>query len=86
MEHPQTLLIMNELFPPCEVCVPSPRLLWIRKQGVKVFKSFGLEATDEPWNCYAELGEDEASTGITEDDAIAAWARKNNVRLWFEQL
>jgi hypothetical protein len=59
----------------------SPRLLWIEKHGVI------MEESSERWHAYRMFdGGHYGGTGKTQDDALADWARKNNVRLWNEEI
>jgi hypothetical protein len=83
---------MDTLFPIPEQ--PSPRLVWLRKHGVRCIKT---SAEDEPWcawlpendspECGAEMPRvpEWCGYGDTEDDAIADLARREGLRLWNEE-
>ena len=69
--------------------VDSPRLAWMKRHGVKTIKVEGeLRPGEEDefgnyvfdWYCSGATGHQMG--GETEDEAIAAWARSANVRLW----
>lgn len=81
----------NELFKPEEVTKKSPRLLWMEKYNLETINcdSIDPDAWDEdvyPWVCkqkqHGEYWRD--GFGNTEDEAITAWAMKNNLKLWNE--
>ena len=69
---------------------PSPRLKWMREQGVKTHHAPHCE--DSPWcawfwdNCENGLPIDpeRCGYGMTEQDAVVDLAKKNNVKLWNE--
>lgn len=79
----------TELFPPSTVAVESPRLRWMKRNGVCVEScdrvprhpddprmAYDFEATSPSSRCNG--------LGDTKDEAIADWARRNGVRLWNE--
>ena len=79
---------MSELF---EITATlSPKAVWIQKHDLNFYCSGKSEDFGgEPWNCWKgslelaiEIGE--TYSGATPDDALVAWAKANNVRLWNE--
>ena len=70
----------EELFPAENVTVKSPRLRWMEKHKLNTRCSgkFWFAGQGEPIN--GRIG-----SGLTEDDAITAWAKANHVRLWNEE-
>lgn len=73
----------------------SPRLLWIEKHGVKIAHYPEFDGTQEDdmgetmYPYFAWTGTPSIATsgsGMTADDALTDWARKNHVKLWNEEL
>lgn len=58
---------------------PSPRLLWMRKHGI----TLNYLAKHEAWE--AEAPTCWTSYGDTEDEALASFAKYNNLKLWNEE-
>lgn len=91
----------KELFPPSECAAESPRHAWIAKYGLTTRDNgaagedeFGTEYGR--WSAWMEpipLHQDMPSIryqnltgeGDTEDEALADWARRHGVRMWFEE-
>lgn len=82
---------MSELFPAQEVAGKSPRLKWLENHRLSVWKNAAAEVPCEAWlaavfEVDGQLPKDSLiGEGHTEADAIADWARRNNVRLWNEE-
>jgi len=85
---------MSELFKPSEVEMDSPKIRWMKKYNLKCECDESLFGNDEyePWSCwdmslensFGDL-ENNYSTGNTEDEAIAAYAKKHGIKLWNEE-
>lgn len=79
-------LVPDTLFP--VALQDSPRLAWLKKHKIKTRHYPGVD--DEPsgfvisFETQREVGES-FHFGITEDDALADWSRKNGVRMWHEE-
>lgn len=83
---------MTDLFPDLPQ-QDSPRLAWMKRYGVKttmtpepvvgsVCDLTGEEVVE--WYAYIQEGE-QAQGGHTEDEAIAAFAKAQGMRLWNEE-
>lgn len=80
----------DELFPISAVSKESPKLVWIRRHGIKTNFDDSLELEEHPWSAWQgnldyAIEADNFGTGETEEDAIVNWARRNEVRLWNEE-
>lgn len=64
----------------------SPRLKWIERHGMHLepleneSPEYGDGNVWKAWNNHTQ-----ACYGTTQDDALAAWARANGARMWFEE-
>ena len=78
---------MSELFKPEMVAGDSPRLKWIKRHQLKTERAFDEYYDEMRWCAWRDLATcfDSEGSGITEDDAIADWARRNGVKLWNEE-
>jgi hypothetical protein len=69
----------------------SPRLAWKRKFNISTQDhGYHPESEFERWSAWSgdlhkAIGNGSLASGTTEDDAIAEWARRHNVRLWNEE-
>ena len=66
---------------------PSPRLQWMREHDLKTLPNIWDEFEDrERWAAYTGTIDDfpELHFGDTEDEAIVAFAKKQNLKLWNE--
>lgn len=68
---------MNDLFPIEETL--SPRLKWMAANGIRTYKN---DYMSRPWMAIGELGAYER--GDTEEEALIAFAKKLNLKLWNE--
>lgn len=88
----------NELFPTEAVTMDSPRLAWMKRLGLQVWRTpiDGLcecpETGEEikAWSCCTIQELDRLSiravgTGDTEEEACVEWARKHHEPLWNEE-
>ena len=70
---------VGELVDPKSVTGDSPRLKWIKANRIAMVQL----QIDNLWHTlsvkYRQHG-----AGLTQDDALADWARKNKVRMWNE--
>jgi hypothetical protein len=78
---------MSNLFPADQIAVKSPRLKWMEKYSIQTKCSIDI---DPPWAAWggdlsAAIETDAFGYGQTEDDALADWAKENNVKLWNEE-
>lgn len=72
----------EELFPASTVTVESPRLSWIRRHSLTLERCDHSRLKFCAWSPFPMT---DVSYGVTEDDALADWARRNGVRLWNEE-
>lgn len=87
----------DELFPPREVAMDSPRLRWLRKHGLVLQHNAGLTRADYEdgacdWTCYVQAamhggvcGDCNIGGGDTEDEACADLAKNKGLKLWNEE-
>lgn len=66
----------------------SPRLAWMKRHGVVTWMVQGCDV--DPWCASTEeqvkkCDTEGLGTGDTEDDALADFARRRNLRLWNEE-
>jgi hypothetical protein len=82
-----------ELFKPESVMMPSPRLAWLDKHGVRTH--FARHCPGDPWCAWfgtvdpvsfnEEHGGEAFGYGKSEDQAISALAKKQGWKLWNEE-
>lgn len=87
---------MRELFEIPESL--SPRAAWIKKHKIEFLHCPEHDGRNEdefghelyPWNCWSPSFDEPpyprfVGQGMTQDDAIAEWAKFHRVRLWNEE-